>query len=388
VPSDLVSLPRSLNGDRTAGTLSFAWVAAVVCLLCIISFPALPEGYGSDADAWLVARTSTKLWETGQYSPSRLPGYPLHEIASAPLVALGGCFASNAGTLVFALLLVAVWFRMARTHASHPRIAFLLLPLTPLVIVNGAVTLDYLWSLPFVVLALDFTLRRRHVAAAIALGMAAGFRLSNLSAAIPLFVMLHASGTSAADLRRFIGILAAIVVIAYMPLLLTFGPIGWIVNTRSEMRDVLDMQLAQRGEMFLYRAVYALGPAATITAGWILFASRKSLTEEVRHRDPLVAGTLTALVVFLVQFLCLPLERAYLLPVLPFLYLLLDRHMSDRSGMILLVCVIVLNVVNVDIVRHGREGPHFAPDIYPGRIAESWTERREFKAAMELNPIH
>ena len=231
--SDLVPLPHSLHRDRTSGTLNFAWAAAVVCILCIISFPALPEGYGADADAWLVAQASTNIWEKGEYSPSRLPGYPLHEIACAPLVAFGGCTASNAGTLVCTVLLVVVWFRMARKHASHPRIAFLLLPLTPLVIVNAAVTLDYLWSLLFVVMALDFTLRRRHVAAAIAIGTAAGFRLSNLGAVIPLLVMMYADGTSTADLKKFIAIAGAVVVVAYMPLFWTFGPIGWILNTKS-----------------------------------------------------------------------------------------------------------------------------------------------------------
>jgi hypothetical protein len=77
----------------------------------------------------------------------------------------------------------------------------------------------------------------------------------------------------------------------------------------------------------------------------------------------------------------LPLERAYLLPALPFVLLIADRLSSPRITLAVFLCIVSLNVVNPDIIRHERSGPVMTPNVHEGRLQESWNER---VARMEL----
>jgi len=76
---------------------------------------------------------------SGERAVHRLavPGYPLHEILSAPLVGLGGCTLSNAGTLVAALFLAALWYRISGKLAKNPLTLFFSLLCAPLVLTNA-----------------------------------------------------------------------------------------------------------------------------------------------------------------------------------------------------------------------------------------------------------
>ena len=83
-------------------------------MLVISRLPFLWLGYGEDPDTWRVARSASTLWESGLYETSRMPGYPLHEIISSPIIGIGGAPLSNAFALLIGLLLVVVWKQIAR----------------------------------------------------------------------------------------------------------------------------------------------------------------------------------------------------------------------------------------------------------------------------------
>ena len=118
-----------------------------ILLIAVIAsrLPFLQLGYGSDADAWRVAHTASQLWHTGKYEPSRLPGYPLHELLVTPLVASGGALASNAGTLLGCLLLLLVWKQLTELETTHPSILIISLAFAPFVWKSSTTTMDYIW---------------------------------------------------------------------------------------------------------------------------------------------------------------------------------------------------------------------------------------------------
>lgn len=354
--------------------LTGRWLLCGLAIVAAAGLPVLAAGYGADPDAWLVASAAEKLWMSGHYAVSRFPGYPLHEIVSAPLVGLGGCTASNAGTLVAALLCTALWYRIAGKLAKSPQTLFFSLICAPLVLTNAATTMDYLWSLSFLLAALALALERREIAAGIFTGIAAGFRPSNLTLALAFFTLISLRDGRSSGIR-YLAAAAGAAAASFLPVLLTYGgPVHWFSLTREEMGDIHPAFDARVFE-FGYRLVYAAGPLAFIALGTIAFRGRKLLMDSVRQNDPVTISSLVAIAVMIIQFFALPLDRAYLLPALPFALILADRLSSPRASLALFVCIASLNFVNPDVIRHNRSGNSVAPNVREGRLVESWTER-------------
>ena len=346
-------------------------------LLLAISVPVLSWGYGGDPDAWSVARSSQSIWESGRYTSSRLPGYPLHELLNAPLVGMGGCVASNAGTLLITVALALVWRRIAVREGRHPRWLFFSLALAPLVLPNASVTMDYLWSLLCVVAAVDAALRKRALVAGVLAGCAAGFRPSNLSMALPLMAILWTQGTSKRPLFVFAVTTAVTFLTAFLPVLITSGgPIDWLIATSIQMSDV-HPAFGDRIIDFSYRLVYALGPGAFMTGGFILIRRKTVVADRLRQRDPILVAASVAIPVALLQLFLLPLDRAYLLPLIPFLLLALDRVASGKEMVMLAFMIVSLNILNPDLVVHMGKKSIPGLNIHDGRILESWKERKE-----------
>src|SRR5256885_10971067 len=63
---------------------SSRWGDAALALgIAASRLPFLAAGYGTDTDAWKLAFAAREIGTTGHYAPSRLPGYPVQEYASA-----------------------------------------------------------------------------------------------------------------------------------------------------------------------------------------------------------------------------------------------------------------------------------------------------------------
>ncbi len=350
------------------------WLPGGLLLIAAAGIPVLTAGYGADPDAWLVASAATTLWTSGRYIVSRFPGYPLHEIISAPLVGLGGWTASNAGTLAAALVLAWLWYRVAGKLGKHPPVLFFSLLCAPLFLTNVATTMDYLWSLACLLGALDAALEEREVVSGILTGIAAGFRPSNLTIAIPLALLIALRADRSAG-RRYLVSAAAAACAAFLPVLITYGgPFRWFVQTRAEMSDV-HPAFGVRILEFGYRIVYAAGPLAFAVFAAVVTRGREELRNAVRARDPVMCASLAAVAVMVIQFFALPLERAYLLPALPFALIIADRTSSARTSTVLLVFIASLNFVNPDVIVHNRNGSTPGLNLHEGRIAESLHER-------------
>jgi hypothetical protein len=360
--------------------LNRSWLLCGFAVIAAAGVPVLASGYGADPDAWLVASASVKLWTTGHYAVSRFPGYPLHEIVSAPLAGLGGCTLSNAGTLVAALFLAGLWYRISVKLATNPLTLFFSLLCAPLVLTNAATTMDYLWSLAFLLAALDAALDRKVIASGVFTGLASGFRPSNITIALALFAFIVLRGGRPAGIRYLVAA-GATAAAAFLPVLVTYGgPIEWFALTRAEMADVHPAFTARVLE-FGYRIVYATGPLALAALATVAFRGRERLRLALRDRDPVMVSSLIAVAVMTAQFFALPLERAYLLPALPFVLLIADRLSSRRMSLAMFLCIVSLDVVNPDIIIHDRSRPVVSPNVHEGRLQESRNERI---AMMEL----
>lgn len=151
------ALSRILNFDLTQ-PLAFAALAIVYVAS---RAPFINIGYGTDPDAWRVALSGYWLWDHGEFYPSRLPGYPVPEFASAAVIK-GGWLATNSMTLLVSLL--GLWFFariVARLELPNRALLVAGFAFTPLLWINSMTTMDYMYALTFVLGAYLFLLRGR-----------------------------------------------------------------------------------------------------------------------------------------------------------------------------------------------------------------------------------
>ena len=118
------------------------WFPIVITMTILTRLPFLWTGYGADDDDWLVAKSASLLWKTGVYHESRLPGYPLHEILSAPFVGLGGAPLSNTTTLVATLVSIVVWRKISNNIGKHKKLLVIAFAFAPVVWQHSAETID------------------------------------------------------------------------------------------------------------------------------------------------------------------------------------------------------------------------------------------------------
>jgi hypothetical protein len=353
------------------------WLQGLFLLVILSRLPFLGTGYGSDGDAWRVAETADHLARTGEYHVSRFPGYPLNELVFVPLVGTGGSFLTNGATLLAFLVLLFIWHRLVRERTNHPRLLVAALAFTPMVWANSAGTMDYVWSLLFLILAVHALLSRRIVLAGVCLGAATGFRPVNAVAAVPLLLLLHLEDKSPRDAAGFILSASLTAILAFTPVWLTYGVSGWIDGTRFQA-GLTHLTVIQRALYWAYRSVYSVGLPAFLVAAYILIKRRRNVAALFSSRSSFLIAAVGIVGAFAVLFFAYPLEREYLLPALPFLFIILDAVALRREFLLFTLCLAMYAFVNIDVIEHRFGAGSIGLDVREGVVVEELHKRTSY----------
>ncbi len=351
-PSGPPASPAPLTRIRTGLDRLFALdftrrpQAIVLALLFVLSRASqLNLGYGADADAWRVAITGHWFWEHGQFYPSRLPGYPLHELITTLIIG-GGWLATNTATMLVALAGVFIFAAIVKRLAIEPKgLLTLTYAFTPLLWNASTVTMDYMWGLTFTLGAYLLLIRRQYLLAGVVLGIAAGFRPVSIAFAGP-FLLVVVRGRDFGGAARLLG--GALGTAAAV-----FAPIWWRYGTR--FLDFADWR-PPWGETARALGVEALGLMPAVTLGILLLLSlpRLRLVPGWVRRDGHFAAQLAATLMIAAVFVRLPLEEGYLIPAAPFALLVVARLF--RRPLLVTACVVVVLGAFLDIHTASSEG--------------------------------
>lgn len=320
--------------------------AAVLAIVFVLTrLPNLNLGYGADADAWRVAITARWLWSHGEYLPSRLPGYPLHELSAALLI-WGGWLATNTATMIVSLAGVFCFAGIVRRLHIEPRgLLTLTYAFTPLLWINSTVTMDYMWGLSFVLASYVALLDRRYLLAGILLGLAAGFRPTSAAFVGPfLLILLREQNIGAAARLATAMVLTASLVFApewvrygtYM-----FGFADWR-PTWGQVARTLGVEAG---------GLLTLGSLSLLTL--ISLPQFRRLPELVRRDGYFAAHLVGALIIFSV-FMRLPLEEGYLIAAIPFGLLVMARLFL--RPVCIAACVLIVAAGFVDVYTASSAG--------------------------------
>ena len=321
-------LDRLIDLDFTAPfAFAFLAIAFIGSRLAWID-----HGYGTDPDAWRVALTADYLWKTGDYLPSRLPGYPLHEFVTAAVIK-GGWVWSNLITVLASLAGVYVFALLAKKLDVENRGALTLaFAFAPLLWINSAMTMDYMWALTFVMAAYLALLYKHPSLAGLMLGIAAGFRLTSLFM-LPVFWVLILRTKERGQLRPLTLTSIALTLAAFTPVLMRYGITFLNFYDESVPLGEFIKRIGKDG-------LGVVGALALVVALLVSLPRLRRLPADLM-RDPHVLTWTLAIVIFFVSYTRLPHEIAYLIPLFPFGFFLLARYLS-RSALVALLAVIVL----------------------------------------------
>ncbi len=279
--------------------------------------PFINIGYGTDPDAWRVAQSGYWLWDNHEFFPSRLPGYPIPEFASAAVIK-GGWLATNSLTVLVSL--IGVWFfaRIVR-ELELPNRGLIVVgfAFTPLLWINSMTTMDYMWALTFILGSYYFLIKEQTGWAALLLGCAAASRSTSLLMIVPFLVYLWRDGRGD-ETRDFVVWTLAVPVVAYLPIAWRYGA-GFLTFYDAKVGYLNVLRLLGKDCLGL------IGATGVIVASAISLPRLIKLPRDF-VRDKNVSVWVIAIVIALAVFSRLPHEAAYLIPLYPFGFFIMARY--------------------------------------------------------------
>lgn len=337
----------------TADRSTLAWAAIVVLLSRL---PWLFVSYGSDPDSYRVVGTARHLMHTGQYQASRLPGYPAYEYLTT-LTASGPAWMSNAVTALFS---VAAFIFFALILRQLQLRYWLLLALgfamVPVIYVNSCCTIDYVPSLAAMLAATLATFRGRPVLAGLVLGLAIGFRITAGALALPLAVWMLSSSPLRVALPRLLKFgLATLLtsVLCYLPVYRVYG-FGFFAFFDNDGYPPPDVVFG-RAVPLVWGEIGAVALLLVLCASPLFYRYTRQALQQSTLRNALRVSVL-AVVLFSIAFLRLPDEAGYLIPLVPWVLLLVAILTPPAIAVSLALALIVSPWIGFQAARPTWEG--------------------------------
>jgi hypothetical protein len=324
---------------------------AVLIAVFFLYFPFIFLGYGNDIDSWGVARSAQEMLTEHKYTPSRYPGYFTHEFASMFLILIGGSVGSNLGTLAMSLLTLYFFLMICEMHHIPNRhLLAVLLAVNPYYWVSSTCTIDYLWALGLLMAGYWCVLKKRYVPAGVLFGLAAGARMSSglfvMALAASYFITreeekYHVFASSA--LGGFVGVLM------YVP---SFIAAGYTLDFFTYYID--DWTGIEHLARFVYKNIYLFGLQTSVVLALLTPSIVKGLRERYREYNwNLLTLSVLMIIAFESLYFKIPLEMEYLLPMMPFLLILVGIALKEKVQAIIALIVVQAsyNIISFNFAR-------------------------------------
>lgn len=358
--------------------------------------PLIGAGFGSDGDAWRNAVAAFRMREVGHYVASRPPGFPVFESLLVPLVPLGWV-ATNALAAVAGVVAVMVFMRVSRElKIPSPFWLTFAFAFSGVLWVYTTQTMDYTLGLALLLGTYWSLLNRRHFLAGLLLALAAGCRLTTATLVLPALAMLLIGRSGRQSVILFLASYVVVTVGVYIPAILHFrsvGPIPGFFWHASQMHVTFDTlpRLLRLDAVFLFGKLGSLMLALGLTSQLLFeiyrrvrrsgrkFAANRGVfpmrpridtggQQANRLTPPAIVFEAGVVLVIFILYLMAPYEPEYLIPLFPFVLLLVGRLLTRR----LLVITALLIASEVVIVPlFDKQG------AAPGRLALEMDQRRE-----------
>jgi hypothetical protein len=350
-------LPQLMKTTAFNRKTSFFFVLyiAIVLPLCFL-------GYGSDNDSYGVLDAARSTWRDGHLVTSRNPGYWLYEALVYAINNVGGSLATNIASMCAGAFIL--WRFIALCRKIGVRNEYLLAScvlFVPTFLIAASSTIDYLWSIALLILAVELLLDTNLVLASIAGAVAIGFRTSNSLVLAGAYAGILLYGLrSTWKLPEMVRIAASGIAAAILGILFLIP--SWIIahHTMAFLTPGIGpaqmWTLKMHAGRFIYKMIYLFGPIATGTILFLLIWNCRQLN---RFEKNSIAGkgfaiSVGAFLGNILLFAKFPVEVSYLLPGLVFFMLAAGISFlnGSRMGTVAILCgVIVFNLFSISFAK-------------------------------------
>lgn len=290
------------------------------------------DGYGVEEDSWGLVVNSFEMHETGHYVASRFPGHPLQEYLYS-FIYDSPAWVYNSFSLLMSLIAVAFFYlALKKMQLSTAFWAALMLSFTPVFFISGTYTIDFAWSLAFVMASFYFLLDRKFLLSGIMLAMATGCRITSEVFLLPWAILLW----SRLDIKTWF---RNCFLVAFPAILIGFA---WYIPAYLQYGKAFFDYSDQFPYPNIPKVLYKASIGVFGLTGMILLAvfsipaisswRKKELQPVTLFRtERMIFASIVVILLMIVSYLRLPQKSGYLVPMIPFVILLFAMTLSDKK---------------------------------------------------------
>ena len=348
------------------------------CVTCLY-LPLIFAGPGADPDSIRELRSGTILLRHHVYVLSRAPGYFPYEALCGLLYSVtGSTIVTNLATVLMSLYALDSFLAICgNLKVPHRYLLTLTMALHPVYWANSTSTIDFIWALGCFLIGFRLLLSDRIYLAGAMLGLAIGIRLSSVLLVGALLSWFIVERPRDKKLRTAAAITAAFGAALYFP---EFRASGYSFRFLTYYLGNWGL-LGEIGR-FLYKNVYFWGLPASVYIATLCPRVVRELLGCDREFVPIIILSLSIVGLFEALFLKIPVQRAYLLPMLPFALILLGIALRNRERALIAIAILIasFNVANLNLARpdvpDNASSVRFGLFIEPGYLVEDLRARR------------
>ena len=322
-------------------------------LIALTRIPFLFFGYGSEEDAWALPLVAERIAKSGVYEVSRLPGHPFQELIYT-LIWNAGPVIYNLCTLIVSSFGLYFFIRILQHLKLEWKWATLSLAFTPIFYINCTNNMDYVWACSFIIISIYYLLNNRLLLCGLFIALAIGCRITSGAAIVPMIIYLVGKDKQQYFKNIFqLGLFTALfTLIIFIPV---FKEYGLSFFTYYE-----HFPIPSFAKNFYKGSIGAFGITGYLAVFLlIVYSFKKLLQERDLFKSPIVLLSLIGIIIFKIAFISLPLKSAFIIPILPYLFLMTAFLCSDKiqktSAFLFVVGCFFLGINLSDPLRGSKE---------------------------------
>lgn len=304
--------------------------------------PFLFDGFGHEEDSWGLVVNAYEMHTSGHYVASRFPGHPLQEYIYSFIWNQPEWIWNSFSCLFSIVAVVAFYKAMRNCGMNHAFEASLMFAFTPAFFIAGTYTIDYAWSLAFVMGSFWALTKGQYILCGIILGLAVGCRITSGVFIIPWALLL----VNRLDMKQWIidickiGIPLFIIGVAwYIPAYMQYGTGFFDYSDQFPYPPLLKVVYKATIGVF---GLIGIGTLSFIFIRW--FPTRANrVTNPPALFSPRRLTTVVIIIIILhvISYLRLPQKAGYMLAIVPFIMMLAAMYSTRKTMRIAAVLFVI-----------------------------------------------
>ncbi len=339
-----------------------------VLLLAAITFltriPFIFDGYGVEEDSWGLVVNAFLMKQTGHYLASRFPGHPLQEYVYRIIYDQPAWIYNSFSVLASIVAVVFFYKALRKIQLAGAFPASLLFCFTPVFYIAGTYTIDFAWTVAFVMMSFYYLLDQKFLVCGIFLGMATGCRLTSEIFLLPWLIIIWSTLDWKSSVKDFMKIAIPSIVIGilwFVPAYLNYGKTFFDYSDQFPYPPLTKVIFKATIGVFGLLGIMVLGFYKLIG---IRNAFKKQLNAvTLFSSERLILVCVVIILLHIASYLRLPQKAGYMVPAIPFYFIMVAVMLNQkqmRNATLIYMTAPFLFSINLTDPLRGSESSAFS----------------------------